>query len=95
MSYTLANGTELRVGRENHTGLLQFIPPEEGGQLHTKLKGRFTSQKFLDEAWGIYTATEAEDKRTRQKLSESSAFDEPKKERPVLKTKKVKAKEEA
>tara|TARA_R110000823_G_scaffold300118_2_gene420860 strand:- start:24 stop:314 length:291 start_codon:yes stop_codon:yes gene_type:complete len=96
MSYTLANGTELRVGRESHTGLLQFIAPEEGGNIHASLSGRFTSQKYLDQAWGIYKTTVAEDKRTRQPLSEAkSAFDEKPKERPVLKTKKVsKPKEE-
>ena len=94
--YILANGTELRVGRESHTGLLQFIAPEEGGNIHASLSGRFTSQKYLDQAWRSYENNVAKDPRTRQPLSEAkSAFEEPKKERPVLKTKKVKSKEEA
>jgi hypothetical protein len=100
--YQLASGKELTVGRENHTGLLEFILDEEGGKLPTILSGKFTAHKFLDEAYQQYRA-KTPDLRTAHPLNET-AFDRDsldrmnsevgpaeKKERPVLKYKKPKA----
>lgn len=96
--YQLASGKELTVGREQHTGLLEFILDEEGGKLPTLLSGKFTAHKFLDEAYQQYRA-KTPDLRTAHSLQEESekkVFDgvgetAPKKERPVLKYKKPKA----
>tara|TARA_Y100000296_G_C5030268_1_gene184455 strand:+ start:246 stop:563 length:318 start_codon:yes stop_codon:yes gene_type:complete len=100
MGYQLANGNELSIGRESQTGLLQFLLGEEGGTLPKALSGRFTSHKYLDEAYRIYLNS-TEDLRTREPLAETGAFDmtateieeaqAPKKERPKLKYKQPKA----
>jgi|TARA_Y100000296_G_C5178676_1_gene261758 hypothetical protein len=99
MNYKLASGKELTIGRENHTGLLQFILDKEGGQLPKLLAGKFTSQKFVDEAYQQYRA-KTSDSRTAHPLNEAdTAFSggkdgvveaapiAVKKERPVLKYK--------
>jgi hypothetical protein len=108
MSYILANGKEITIGRESHTGLLQFLLPEDGGQLPSLLSGKFTAQKFVDEAWSQYRS-KTSNLRTAHPLSEtrvekevSSAFAETlptepveaKKERPPLRYKKPKVKKE-
>jgi len=92
MAYELASGKELTIGRESHTGLLQFLLDEEGGRLPNILSGKFTSQKFVDEAYHQYRAKTL-DLRTAHPLNET-AFDEAipveKKERPKLIYKKPK-----
>jgi hypothetical protein len=89
MNYELSNGKEITIGRESHTGLLQFLLDEEGGRLPNILSGKFTSQKFVDEAYRQYRA-KTPDLRTGHPLNET-AFDEvvtvEKKERPKLKYK--------
>jgi len=92
MSYTLANGKELTIGREGHTGLLQFLLPEDGGQLPSLLSGKFTAQRFVDEAWRQYLS-KTPDLRTAHSLSETRIDERPlreEKERPKLKYKKPK-----
>ena len=68
MAYILANGKELTVGREDQTGLLRFVLPEDGGTLPDLLSGKFTAQKYVDEAWRNYES-QTEDLRTRETLA--------------------------
>jgi len=89
-AYQLGSGKELTIGREEHTGLLQFLLDEDGGSLPKALSGKFTSQKFVDEAYRVYLGT-AEHPRTREPLVTAFESEEPKKERVPVKYKQPKA----
>ena len=53
MIYTAPNKVDYKLAKNSQTGFISFVPTE-GGAIPNELKGYYTAQKFVDEAWKKY-----------------------------------------